>query len=275
MLKHSRTFLAWACFVFVIAAFALIGALSPSYQKCATNHQRNYSQNEQSNLHEAVTSGSYVPLFLVCEGAFIDENNGTLTVIATFAIAGFTLTLWRATNRQAGLTRDAIELGNKDFVATHRPRLKVRRITVVGFHARIKNAPLMPGEEINASLEIVNVGASEATIIWSRYRIYFGKDDYAMISHYVPPHALAPTPVTLHAGQPFFFELVDRVSKDIAPSGTLIRPIFGGGPWNMFVIGEVRYQDRTGSIRHLGFCREMHRDHRFRAINDPEYEYED
>jgi hypothetical protein len=198
-----------------------------------------------------------------------------LTAFATCAFAAFTFTLWRATNRQAGLTRDAIELGNKDFIATHRPRLKVRRIAVVGFRAHSRNEPLIPGAEINATLEIVNVGGSEATIIWSRYRVYFGKDDYSMVSHYVPPHALALAPVTLQAGQPLYFELVDRVSKDIAPSGTLINPVFGEGPWNMYVIGEIRYQDRTGVIRHIGFCREMHSDIRFRAVNDSEYEYED
>ena len=96
-----------------------------------------------------------------------------------------------------------------------------------------------------------------------------------MVWHYVPPHELAPGPVTLQAGQPLFFELVDRVSENIAPSGTLINPVFGERPWNMYVIGEIRYQDRTGIIRHLGFCREMHKDIRFRAVNDDEFEYED
>ena len=65
-------------------------------------------------------------MFFVCEGAFIDENNGTLTALATIAIAAFTLTLWRATTEQGRLTRDAIELGTKEFVATHRPKLRLR-----------------------------------------------------------------------------------------------------------------------------------------------------
>ena len=103
MLKHSRSFLAAACFMLVLAAFALIGTLSPSYQKCASDHESNYGQNKQANLHETIVSGVRVPVFLLCEGSFIDENNGTLTALATIAIAAFTLTLWRATTEQGRL----------------------------------------------------------------------------------------------------------------------------------------------------------------------------
>jgi len=153
MLKHSRTFLVWACFLFVLAAFALIGTLSPSYQKCTADHERHDSQNEQPDLDKTIASSAYVPLFFVCEGAFVDENNGTLTALATIAIAGFTLTLWRATTKQAGLTRDAIELGNREFVATHRPKLILREAF----------SPITDSldSRITLAYTIANVGASD------------------------------------------------------------------------------------------------------------------
>ncbi len=153
MLKHSRTFLVWACFLFVLAALALIGTLSPSYQKCTAGHDGHHSQNEQSDLDKTIASSLYVPLFLVCEGAFVDENNGTLTALATIAIAGFTLTLWRATTKQAELTRDTIALGNREFVATHRPKLILREAF----------SPITDPLEsrITITYTIANVGASD------------------------------------------------------------------------------------------------------------------
>jgi len=137
----------------VLAAFALIGTLSPSYQKCTADHERHDSQNEQPDLDKTIASSAYVPLFFVCEGAFVDENNGTLTALATIAIAGFTLTLWRATTKQAGLTRDAIELGNREFVATHRPKLILREAF----------SPITDSldSRITLAYTIANVGASD------------------------------------------------------------------------------------------------------------------
>jgi hypothetical protein len=35
----------------------------------------------------------------------------------------------------------AVDLANREFIATHRPRLKIRRTFVVGFHERFPNAP--------------------------------------------------------------------------------------------------------------------------------------
>jgi hypothetical protein len=96
-----------------------------------------------------------------------------------------------------------------------------------------------------------------------------------LVTHYVPLYPLAPSAITLDPGQRLSFELVDRIPNDTAPDGALIRPRFGQDDWHMFVIGEVRYTDRNGSIRHLGFCREMRSDGRFRAVDDNDYEYED
>jgi hypothetical protein len=190
-----------------------------------------------------------------------------LSVIAVGQLFAF---LWQGIQ-----LKRAVDLANREFIATHRPRLKIRRTFVVGFHERFPNAGITPGQELNASIEIVNIGDTKGTIVWSRYRIYFGKQDYSLITHYVPPHTLAPGPVTLDGGQRLGFELVDRVPNDAAQEGALIRPRWGQDDWHMVVIGEVRYADGNGCIRYLGFCREMRSYGRFRAVADPDYEYED
>jgi hypothetical protein len=153
---HRRSFLAGSCFVLALAALTLIGTLSPSYQKCAADHQRDHAQNEQPNLHEGIASHAQIPVLLICEGAFIDANNGTLTALATIAIAAFTLTLWLATTNQGRLTRESIELGNREFGATHRPRVRI---------AYIRLNPLQAGVHATAEIWATNIGDGDAQII--------------------------------------------------------------------------------------------------------------
>ena len=57
---------------------------------------------------------------------FLNYYAATIAAIATVFIAGFTATLWRATTRQAQLTRDSINLARREFVVTHRPKLILR-----------------------------------------------------------------------------------------------------------------------------------------------------
>src|SRR5208282_16065 len=56
-------------------------------------------------------------------------NSNTFTAGATAVIALFTIVLVLVTNRQARLTRESIELANKEFNTTHRPRIRVRAIS--------------------------------------------------------------------------------------------------------------------------------------------------
>jgi hypothetical protein len=44
----------------------------------------------------------------------------------------------------------------------------------------------------------------------------------------------------------------------------------------IYAAGRVVYEDETGTVRTTAFCREFKTDDwRFRAVGDPEYEYED
>jgi hypothetical protein len=100
MLKYARTLLVWCCVTLVLTIAAWGATYSPSYRKCVSDHANHKGGDKGSNLNESIASGSGVevlPVFLLCEGAFIDENNGTITALATLAIAAFALTLWRAT----------------------------------------------------------------------------------------------------------------------------------------------------------------------------------
>src|SRR6185312_2043492 len=95
-----------------------------------------------------------VSVYSGCVGIFIDKNNGPLTAIATIAVAAFTLVLWIATSRQARLTRESIALSNRTFIATHRPRLRVRRISLDRLLA--SQIPLIDGGKVECIISISN-----------------------------------------------------------------------------------------------------------------------
>src|SRR5207249_3575502 len=60
------------------------------------------------------------------------------------------------TGRQARLTRQSIELANKEYISTNRPRLRVRSFRL---------EPLIPDKPITVRYEVVNVGGTRARII--------------------------------------------------------------------------------------------------------------
>jgi hypothetical protein len=272
-MKHSRALLAWACFTLALAAFAWIGTLSPSYQKCATQHESRNGQNKKSDLHDPVTKGSRVPLFLLCEGAFIDENNGTLTALATIAIAAFTLTLWRATTEQGRLTKESIDLGNREFAATHRPRIRV---------AYIKINQLEAGQHPAGEIWAINIGDGDAEITELGVDIFWRRIDMAGTGMFRATPGLSPFgPLMIAPGQ--------QVNIGIKGGQTLRQEIINGirgspnieeRPWlHLCVVGTIHYLDANRTHRLTSFFRIYNPDRlRFmRAPDDDEYaewEYE-
>jgi hypothetical protein len=160
MLRHSRTFLAWTCFVFVLAMATWGATFSPSYQKCTADNEHYYRQSERPNFNETVLRRPQVPLFLLCEGKFIDENAVSLTLLATIAIAGFTLTLWRATTEHGRVMGSVLNLARDEFNAAHRPKLVIREVDI--FWAR---------EHTDISFVMINEGNATAYNIEYEFKI--------------------------------------------------------------------------------------------------------
>jgi hypothetical protein len=95
---------------------------------------------------------SWVVDFLEAYVNFLETYNGAVTAFATVLIGIFTWVLAHVTNRQARLTREAIELANKEYISTHRPRIVLRDIHLIG-------------EDVLYML--VNAGDTPATVIES------------------------------------------------------------------------------------------------------------
>ena len=87
---------------------------------------------------------------------FLQTYNGAVTAAATVFIAIFTIVLALVSRRQARLTRASIDLASKEFIASHRPIIRIKRIT--------PPQTLVPDERLQLTVEAVNVGDTQALI---------------------------------------------------------------------------------------------------------------
>jgi hypothetical protein len=239
-------------------------------------------------------------------GSSLDILGALITAIATVFIARFTFTLkqstdrlWEAGEKQIGISSQMSdiasqqvqmtglqvdiqekqhEVGRLQFLVTHRPHLRIRHVTIET-GARTKDSTFFFGHDatIEGYLVVVNSGGSAAEIIETRYRIFATKTGLPTEPPYDDDFRsdLLIVGQTLRVGE----SCINRISD------TLIMPFderlgrpthqFENEGWSLYVMGQIRYKDQGRAERFMAFCRERKSDGRFRAIEDPDYEYED
>jgi hypothetical protein len=169
-------------------------------------------------------------------------------------------------------------VGRLQFLATHRPRLRIRHVTIVdGSHIGHPTIFFSHGEDVKGSLTVVNIGGTKAIIIDSRYRIYFSKQGLPIATYFDEtfPNLLLPGHA-LDVGESCAIVIADKIVMDPPrPGDGMELRAFERDSWVIYVMGQIRYQDEGGADRFIGFCRIRGGDGRFRAVNDPDYEYED
>jgi hypothetical protein len=236
----------------------------PPYRLHATQQadgspQKNNAQNPSSILSEpsffcdAVPSDVFLVLLTYC-----------LVVVGGFQAWWLWKTV-KATEDVGGLTRESIELARKEFITTHRPRIRVRSVQFTGPRDLSRH---------DANIWIANVGEGTAKEIGLES---FGarKQRGAWIDGNKPILGTAIAP---------------RVCNDLAPGAPVV---FGGsfpppmdkeargcvrnGMEILYFMGLIRYSDDNGIVRHTGFCWQY--DHRTGDFvmpeKDDEYNYED
>jgi hypothetical protein len=180
----------------------------------------------------------------------------SLLALFTFLLVIATCALWFGTRKLWKITRD-------EYVITHRPRFRIRKITFDGF---------TDTEFGVAFITIVNIGESEATItgIGGGYAQKVGGQ---WVGAMPDPSAtgIPPDPVLIPS-QPRTIPFA---------TNALIKPGHAAGYRNgdrlLFIIGQVRYQDKMKITRSTGFgwlynprTGEFHK-----PKKDDEYNYED
>jgi hypothetical protein len=245
MLNWLRTFLGWCIVALVVSVVAWGATFSPSYQKCVTYNGNNEGKSEQTNLNNAVMHRARIaiPIFLLCEGRFVDENNGTLTALATIAIAGFTLTLWRATTEQGQLTRNALELARNEFNASHRPKVIVHA-TEAAYGTNKQGMPT-----IGIDLHCINIGNTEAVIDELIGEI--GIFEASLRANILLP-TIEIVPIKIGVGEKRLIHINstfdDKALNRATNVGAQVR-----GP--IFCLAAFSYRDGRGIPRQTGICR--------------------
>jgi len=236
-------------------------------------------------------------------------------VVISIILVCVTAGLWRATNRLAISTKDlaagaarqadeiakATILAEKQFlmagqqadlagkqnrlqrlqyIAEHRPIIQIRSI---GLESSGKGGQLIhSGMPIKGSLVVVNGAASEATVLEAEYRFYWSQTGLPM----VPPLSsgavkdlMSDLPHRM-AGHESCLVKIESDEANVFDPDVAVSMLLGG-PWRLYVMGAVRYQDRYLKERWMGFCREYKApeisggEGRFVPVDNSDYEYSD
>jgi hypothetical protein len=182
------------------------------------------------------------------------------TAVATVAIAVFTVALVFVTNRQARLTRDALNLARGEFNATHRPKIIVRRFQVT-------DKDLPEGKAPKILFIAQNIGDSAATITRVRSAtVTYRVDELIPTDLSFPFHE--EFNVTLKSGERELFPVNGAYPlRGVEPMAIRAEKIV------LYCMGTIEYFDTGGTQRETGFCR------RYRPSEDrwetveSEYEY--
>lgn len=180
----------------------------------------------------------------------------------TGAIALFTGTLWWSTHKLWKAGEKQIALAREAIGTTHRPRIAVRRMAAV----------LAPEEPIKIEFAIVNAGEAAASgYTWNAAILYLKAIGAIQEAPSFDPGTAGSSDAALQAGEGRDIQFTD--GGDLGPKQ--LRDITYGTEI-LHVTGYVAYKDKRGTTRRTGFLRHYDREsHRFRVVDDPEYEYQD
>jgi hypothetical protein len=177
--------------------------------------------------------------------------------------------------KQTDLAEKQHGLQREQYLAEHRPRLRIRSVGVVQPIGR--NA--LSDQILRGSLVLVNIGASEATIKEAHYRFFSGPNGLPM----VPP--LEASQVRPLFGGSLPYKMAGHESCLIAiesrgPLDDIATGIGFNGLTDIYVMGAIRFSDWNLQDRWMGFCQkympsEEGGEGRFLSVDNPNYEYED
>jgi len=168
-----------------------------------------------------------------------------------------------------------VKLGRDEFSATFRPRLKVRHVSLGTPGIPFTSSPGI-GDKIVGSLVVVNGGSTKATVIDSRYLIFFSvaREGLPMLSPMDDSwDALIQAGTVLESGESCSFEINGTVRSDRQTSGTFIR--ITPDAYAVYVMGQIQYRDESGNERFMGFCRRWLGESTFESVSYSDYEYGD
>jgi hypothetical protein len=188
---------------------------------------------------------------------FIDNLNEISTVItalATVAIGVFTYTLYRATTEQGrltqqsiDLTKQSIDLAHAEFIASHRPQLKIYFCRILPFDSN--RSP--DAQPLKVKFQIINIGNSEGTITRSAVQLaYLYPTDLPYLPD-LPRNNIIEPDIRLYGGMSVTFTAIgDKLS------GSMHSGILGRVGKILYLVGWIAYRDGRDNERTAYFCRQ-------------------
>jgi hypothetical protein len=203
---------------------------------------------------------SAVTNFFSCVVSFLQTYNGAVTAVATVFIGVFTWVLACVTNRQARLTRESIELGRQEFLASHRPQLKIHFVRILPFLHEI--AP--DRQSLKAECGIINIGTSEGTVTGSAVYLEYL---FPVDRPYLPEAARNDVIKQRRFG-------VGATDKCVVSGDNLSGAHHVSNTTKaLYLYGWIVYEDGRKNVRTTYFCRQyLHDKERFAAVDDPDCE---
>ena len=272
--------IAIAAMAMTIAAFVLLAVdfASSFVARClAGDHYPNNYAECAGDYKRSVHNGLIIAGFDLVRRTTAE----VLTALATCVVGAFTFTLWRATDTQARLTRDVLNLSRDEFNATHRPRIRVRQVTLDRPYEE-GSAPFKAGKPIYGHFEIVNVGDIEANVLIWRAFLLPGREGSppAWPTHVDPD----PESDRFEMDRPIlspgvYGQLWMKSRYSLTESGEMnLRSLAHGN--RLYAIGRITYEDSNHVSRTTEFCRCWRMPSgsqvpRFYRVDDPDFEYED
>lgn len=207
---------------------------------------------------------------------FLDAHGGAVTAIATVFIAAFTVVLAFVTRRQSIIAANARELAADEFIASHRPRLRVRNIVITNQDSWSERGhDYFPvGNAIAGQFYVSNVGGSDATIIETRFQFIWPPDGrLPMRRPYEGEDGnTSVLPLKLAPGESGNGMIPRGVGRD--GENPDFHTVSGESGWRLYAMGWVIYEDGREVRRRTAFCR-VFQNGRFVAVNDPDYDHEE
>jgi hypothetical protein len=255
MVRNALIFLGTCGAILFVFAWSE-NEIASSFQSCISKQASQNSPEHANDQGQAVVA--IIRAQAICSLRLIDQHNGFFAALAAIAVAAFTFTLWVSTDKQARLTAQNTKLAREEFIATHRPKIKIHAVEITRTEVDGDN-------RIGASILCFNVGESIAKNVEVRGEIFMGPRFAIDVQRPI----VRRFPEVL-SGQKFRAEMNSDWQVIYAAAGKRTGI-------HCYCIGWIAYWDETGHRRETGFCFQTefsNEGDRWVSAGKPEYEYD-
>jgi hypothetical protein len=197
---------------------------------------------------------------------WIDHRHGFITAVSTFFIGLFTFTLWRSTRGMLRATNEAIKLTREELIATHRPKVVMRRLFL---------EPSEAAKPVCIRYDLANIGGTAAYIVFFEWKLTVLSHSKIVdfVEHHEETNNLKDA-LRIRAGEAIGSFIRGKASLTQDDIDEIEKSTDTAG---IHIVGVLAYRDQLGTKRRTAFWRryEPSKNGRFAAADDQDLEYAD